>query len=382
MEYLESLQVQFPDLAAEISVLGELHTKSLWHELTVQLQEFVRRPQVQRDDTLFQLFEHFVKPLIKKLNPLSVAKLAVACAKSQKDSAQARKFLAEVGAAIKPASEQAQLICRAEDGLLALRAGEVKEAGAIMDECQEFIKKHEAEDIEPVVHATFYACNAAYLKATKKYDAYYSTALLALVYADLEAMPLDEQQAWAYDIAIAALLGEKIYNFGELLGNPVIKSLEGTNLQWVPALLRTYNKGDLAGYDSLTQKHGDKMTQVPELLEKAAFLRQKIQLMALLNYLFNLHDSNTVVAFTDVAQQTSVVVLNVEHLLMKALALGIIKGIIDQVAQTVSVTWVQARVLDRDEIRAVANKVAAWGATVRNTLDVVNAMSNQLAIQQ
>lgn len=29
---------------------------SLWHELTVQLQEFVRRPQVQRDDTLFQLF--------------------------------------------------------------------------------------------------------------------------------------------------------------------------------------------------------------------------------------------------------------------------------------------------------------------------------------
>lgn len=27
MEYLESLQVQFPDLAAEISALGELHTK-------------------------------------------------------------------------------------------------------------------------------------------------------------------------------------------------------------------------------------------------------------------------------------------------------------------------------------------------------------------
>ena len=55
------------------------------------------------------------------------------------------------------------------------------------------------------------------LQATKQYDDYYHTALLALVYSDIEKMPIDEQQSWAYDIGIAALLGEKVYNFGELV---------------------------------------------------------------------------------------------------------------------------------------------------------------------
>lgn len=220
------------------------------------------------------------------------------------------------------------------------------------------------------------------MKANKEYDDYYHTALLCLVYSDLEKMPVDEQQAWAYDIGIAALLGEKVYNFGELLGNPVIKSLDGTNLQWVPELLRAYNKGDMIGYEKIAQQYGDKMGQVPELLEKAAFLKQKIQLMALLNFLFNLTASNTVVGFADVAKQTNTEISQVEYLLMKALALGIIKGIIDQIAQTISVTWVQARVLDREEIRALAAKVAAWSDTVRTTLDSVNATSAQLAVQQ
>ena len=47
-----------------------------------------------------------------------------------------------------------------------------------------------------------------------------------------------------------------------------------------------------------------------------------------------------------------------------------------------SVTWVQARVLDREEIKALAAKVSAWSDTVRTTLDLVNATGAQLAHQQ
>ena len=57
---------------------------------------------------------------------------------------------------------------RAEDALLALKGGAVKEAGTMLEECEEFVKKHEAEDIEPVVHSTYYSCYAAYLKVCSR----------------------------------------------------------------------------------------------------------------------------------------------------------------------------------------------------------------------
>ena len=42
--------------------------------------------------------------------------------------------------------------------------------------------------------------------------------------------------------------------------------------------------------------------------------------------------------------------LQVEYLVMKALSLGLVKGSIDQLSQEVSMTWVQPRVLDVDQV--------------------------------
>lgn len=41
-------------------------------------------------------------------------------------------------------------------------------------------------------------------------------------------------------------------------------------------------------------------------------------------------------------------------------SLGLIKGSIDQVSETLHVSWVQPRVLDREQIGQLAQRLKAW----------------------
>jgi 26S proteasome regulatory subunit N9 len=61
----------------------------------------------------------------------------------------------------------------------------------------------------------------------------------------------------------------------------------------------------------------------------------------------------------------------VEWLLMRAMSLGLIKGVIDEVAQSVNITWVQPRVLNQDQVKQLASRLQDWGAKVDSTLRYV-----------
>lgn len=55
-------------------------------------------------------------------------------------------------------------------------------------------------------------------------------------------------------------------------------------------------------------------------------------------------------------------------MVMKALSLGLVKGSIDQVQQTVTITWVQPRVLSMQQIASMQQRLVKWSEGVRGTL--------------
>ncbi len=71
--------------------------------------------------------------------------------------------------------------------------------------------------VDPRVQAHYYFAKSEFLKRNKDLNEFYRHALLYLAYVPLEEIPLIKQQALAFDIGIAALLGDSIYNFGELV---------------------------------------------------------------------------------------------------------------------------------------------------------------------
>eukprot|EP01012_Entosiphon_sulcatum_P057306 TRINITY_DN81050_c0_g1_i1.p1 TRINITY_DN81050_c0_g1~~TRINITY_DN81050_c0_g1_i1.p1 ORF type:complete len:384 (+),score=90.35 TRINITY_DN81050_c0_g1_i1:73-1224(+) len=377
MEFLESLQHSFPEHAAKVASIAEKYNAKLWHELTLELKQLVDEPQLRAQPAaLSSLFTQFVQPIQRNLNPLALARLGVHCC-PRDDPIAARAFLKQLQETVQGNKEAFHLV-RAEEATCCLAAGDPKEAKTILDEGLQYLQQYEAQDLDPSVHAAIHRCHAVYLKHALNWDEFYHTALLYLVYADIATIPREEQQRLAFDIGVAALLGKRIYNFGELLGSPVAAALQGSEQQWVADLLQAFNKGDMKAYEHIVTTWGAQLQQVPRLVEKAGFLKEKMQLMALLNYLFNLDLNKRLVKFADVAAVANVPGDQVEFLLLKALAIGVIKGVIDQVAETISVTWIQARVLDRAEVAGIADKVDRWLANVTATLALMTAENAKL----
>jgi 26S proteasome regulatory subunit N9 len=173
-------------------------------------------------------------------------------------------------------------------------------------------------------------------------------------------MSLPEQQRRARDLAIAALLGENIYNFGELLLHPILNTLQGTPEAWLRELLFAFNAGDLAKYNSLLPNF-----EKNELLHgQQSKLREKICLSALTEAVFRRPPHDRAMTFATIHQETRVDPAEIEFMLMRALSLGLLKGKIDQVAEVARISWVQPKVLDKNQIEGMRQRLMEWDGSV------------------
>ncbi len=169
-----------------------------------------------------------------------------------------------------------------------------------------------------------------------------------------------ERQTRAYELSVAALMADSIYNFGELLLHPVLDALAGTPHAWLRELVFAFHRGDLPAYAALA----------PQLAKNAllhahkAALDEKIALAALAEAVFRRAPHDRALPFAVIAAHARVPPDAVEHLVMKALSLGLVRGAIDQVAQRARIHWVQPKVLDMAQIDSMRRRLQQWDASV------------------
>ncbi len=217
-----------------------------------------------------------------------------------------------------------------------------------------------------IIRCVFHICpanrgaGANYDQAKLEFASYYRNALLYLACIDLSTLPPDERQSRAYELSVAALMSDSIYNFGELLLHPILDSLTDTPHSWLRDLVFAFNRGDLRAYDVLAGN----ISKNKLLHDNKAFLDEKISLAALTESVFNRapHDRN--MTFPSISNETRVPQDEIEHLIMKALSLGLLRGSIDQVSQVARINWVQPKVLDMGQIDQMRNRLRQWDASV------------------
>lgn len=83
--------------------------------------------------------------------------------------------------------------------------------------------------------------------------------------------------------------------------------------------------------------------------------------MALIESVFKRGAYDRTMSFQTIAEETRLPLDEVEHLVMKALSLKLIKGSLDQVSQKAQITWVQPRVLSLEQVGLLAKRLKEWG---------------------
>ena len=85
-----------------------------------------------------------------------------------------------------------------------------------------------------------------------------------------------------------------------------------------------------------------------------------------------------VFGFDELARAANADLDAVEWLLMKAMALGLIKGEIDEVAKAVKISWLQPKVLDNTRIKMLQERIGLWKHSINSVLTHIELQSKEI----
>ncbi|TIB81483.1 hypothetical protein E3Q22_01065 [Wallemia mellicola] len=412
-EFINKVKAEAPaSLIEDLTKLEINYSKrhqSLYHQLTKTLQEIIQKDDISK--YLVDLWNNFISTFKDKLNQLRLVEIGVRVAQEMIPQ-ESLNFLeslldtlpvprAALPPALKPTNtksfdeEQPPTKTESEAYVLAkisiahydLLLGNLDKAKEAMDVCERVLDS--IDGVEASVTGAWLRVSGDYFKVSiwnsseidlikdqskAEYAAFYRTTLLYISCAGMDQLDKAEQIQRSHDLAIAALLGDTIYNFGELLTHPILHALDGTELEWLKDIIYIFNEGDITKFEV----NASKLANEPILHDSQAFLRQKICLMALIECVFKRSSKDRDMSFSTIGAETKLPLDEVEHLIMKALSLKLIRGTIDQVSSSASINWVQPRVLDKNQVKSLASRLNEWRSKVENVAVDVNSQAPEL----
>jgi 26S proteasome regulatory subunit N9 len=390
VDHCQTMAEQFPDLAEQYyQKIAHYCQDKLWHQLTMLLLEFVDddskaqtlRPLSDSKNTFLALYQKVVSAVDKKINQLSLSRMAAAVAFS---SLQAGSTVEESKALLedllskqeaKPNSTATVLYLQSKLGLLTLNTLGINATKEQLDQIYTTIKTNGSLLVQLipdtpeaiVVNAAHYEMSMTYYKIVGPPESFYEEAIHYLnYYQPKEDGSSDaKSHALAVDLCLAALTGEGVYNLGQVVSNPILKVLHNTPDAWLVELLQACASGSVQQFKALTQqKYPSQIASQPALVNMSQQMLEKITLLGLVELVFSKPASERTLPFTDIAQGLEIPLEQVEWVIMRAFSVELMKGIMDQVAGEVHVTWILPRALGKEQMADLAARFGEWASKV------------------
>ncbi|XP_068211143.1 26S proteasome non-ATPase regulatory subunit 13 [Palaemon carinicauda] len=360
-----------PELSKKYGELEEFYNKKLWHQLTLALVALVKDPALQQGTELIQLYSNLIGELENKINPLSLAQMAGEVVAQYTDPNEAITFIEKIAPKVVD-HQEAKVLCNVLIANITLsRLEDQARTKKILDETEKMLDE---VDGVTAVHGKFYHLASELYCRSGAHSDYYRAALRYLGCTDSDALDNEVKSKQAFYLGLAALLGEGIYNFGELLAHPILETLKGGSSEWLLELLLVFNQGNIRKFESMRPQWSTQL----DLVTKENQLREKIRLLCLMEMTFQRKAWDRQLTFAEIAQETGLPENQVEVMVMRALSLGLVRGTIDQVDNKVNITWVQPRVLDKKQLALMMERLTEWCKDVNSMQNLLQEQASSI----
>mmetsp|Transcript_25632 Transcript_25632/g.24492 ORF Transcript_25632/g.24492 Transcript_25632/m.24492 type:complete len:381 (-) Transcript_25632:92-1234(-) len=377
-EFIDLQKSLYPDLADKYEVLGVLQNSKLWHQLSVGLEGFIKDVTNHRGNNIFELYTEFISKCEGRLSQIRVALLASMVAQLYTEPAKALEFLEKVLLARNRLGTEASLCLDMDVVIVKLKLGQTKDAKEALEAAKE--KTQSLQSKEPVIFSRFFMATAEYRKCVGPPQEFYKAALMYLAYTPIEDLTATQRYTLATDMALASITGDDIFNFGEVIATPILSSLAGKPNGWLQDLVLALHKGDIDNFNLIVDSYKTQYFAQPSLAAKHEEIKKKVVLLCLLNIAFERPSHDRTIPFAVIAAKTRIPIDQVEWVCMRAMSLGLLKGSIDEVDQTISVTWVQPRVLDREQLSLLSIQLDGWTEKVKTALVTIEDQTPELYV--
>lgn len=131
-------------------------------------------------------------------------------------------------------------------------------------------------------------------------------------------------------------------------------------------------------FNNVFADHKAEIQRKAALANNLPILKEKITLLCVMNLIFQRPPSQRNISFSEIAKATQLELKQVEWVLIRAMSIGLIRGVIDEVDQTVSVTYIRPRVLDKSQLLSLKNRLIEWSTAVEQSVTFMESNTMEL----
>ena len=354
---ISSLSQKHPVLKSLFDEIDSNLNQHLWYQLSENIIVLSQNPEMQQGKDLIEFYNGVVFFIEPTLNAMKYLEYVQNMIQNYKDNiAEALTFLENIENKHKDFKGEEKIFIKIIKGFCYLDLNKMFELEEIVKSTKvDFSGKYE---IEPSLYAQYYKLSTLFYEKKKDYDNFYDNAFQYLAYettiSDQEKLDL------CYKMCSAMLIGEKLYNFEELIEKDFFKLMKGSKYDWISNLILSFNSAKVDQFLSMIDQNKKNIEENEILRGKSDLLPIKIRIAALLELIFQKNKNDRILIFEEICKVCMTEEDKIEYISMKALSHGLIKGYIDQADKKLFVNWIQPKYLGKEKIGILKDRMTAW----------------------